>query len=475
MTPNRIGQQAIDELAALERQRFIERNPKSVALAERAKRTLFGGVPMHWMADWSTPVPLFLASASGAHFQDVDGHDYVDFCLGDTGSMFGHSPAPIAKALAEQGARGLTTMLPGEDAIVCAELLSQRFGLPYWQVATTATDANRFVVRWVRAITQRKILLVFDGCYHGTVDDVMVRNRDGATVHRDGLIGQAYDLTQYSRAIPFNDVTALEAALATGDVAALLCEPAMTNIGMVLPELGFMQKCRELTRKYGSLLIIDETHTISTGIGGCTRLWDLQPDFFVLGKPIAGGVPCSVFGFTKAMADAMELARNAVNENTDGHGHSGMGTTLSANALTMHCMRANLLEVMTEAAYAHMLPLAARLADGFRTLITKHQLPWSVTELGARCEIQFCARPPKNGAEAEASFHTSLQMAIHLYLINRGVLITPFHNMTLCCPQTTVSDVDKLISTFDQALEALLNITTESENGAKVIVIDEKL
>ncbi len=317
MTASRIGPQAIDELAALERQRFIERNPKSVALAERAKRTLFGGVPMHWMADWSTPVPLFLASASGAHFQDVDGHDYVDFCLGDTGSMFGHSPAPIAKALAEQGTRGLTTMLPGEDAIVCAELLSQRFGLPYWQVATTATDANRFVVRWVRAITQRKILLVFDGCYHGTVDDVMVRNRDGETVHREGLIGQAYDLTQYSRSIPFNDVTALEAALAMGDVAALLCEPAMTNIGMVLPEPGFMQKCRELTHQYGSLLIIDETHTISTGIGGCTRLWNLQPDFFVLGKPIAGGVPCSVFGFTKAMADAMELARNVANENTD--------------------------------------------------------------------------------------------------------------------------------------------------------------
>lgn len=460
MKSSGVSQQAVDALAARERKRFIERNPKSVALAARAKRTLFDGVPMHWMADWSTPVPLFLASASGAHFQDVDGHDYVDFCLGDTGSMFGHSPAPIAKALAEQGARGLTTMLPGEDAIICAELLSQRFGLPYWQVATTATDANRFVVRWARAITQRKTLLVFDGCYHGTVDDVMVRNRDGKTVPRAGLIGQAYDLTQYSRAIPFNDVVALEAALATGDVAALLCEPAMTNIGMVLPEPGFMQKCRELTRKYGSLLIIDETHTISTGIGGCTRLWSLQPDFFVLGKPIAGGVPCSVFGFTEAMSSAMQQARKEASENTDGHGHSGMGTTLSANALAMHCMRANLSEVMTEAAYTHMLLLAASLANGFRGLIAKHQLPWSVTELGARCEIQFCATSPKTGAEAAASFHDSLQMAIHLYLINRGVLITPFHNMTLCCPQTTPSDVEKLIATFDQAIKELRDFSS---------------
>jgi glutamate-1-semialdehyde 2,1-aminomutase len=458
---------AIEQFAALERQRFIDNNPKSVALAKRAKRSLFGGVPMHWMADWSTPVPLFVERASGAHFYDVDGHEYVDFCLGDTGSMFGHSPAPIAKALAEQGARGLTTMLPGEDAIVCAELLSQRFGLPYWQVAATATDANRYVVRWVRAITQRKTLLVFDGCYHGSVEDAMVRHRADATVQRDGLIGQVHDLTKYSRSIPFNDVAALEAALAQGDIAALLCEPAMTNIGMVLPEPGFMQKCRELTQQYGSLLVIDETHTISTGIGGCTRLWHLKPDFFVLGKPIAGGVPCAVFGFTEAMADAMEQARNRANENTNGHGHSGMGTTLSANALAMRCMRANLLEVMTEAAYAHMLPLATRVAGGFQYLIDQYHLPWSVTTLGARCEIQFCAHPPKTGAEAEASFQPALQMAIHLYLINRGVLITPFHNMTLCCPQTSESDVNQLLSTMDQAIEELLNLSSDKTLSTK--------
>src|SRR5690606_23165522 len=291
-----IGEAAVARLQARERALFLERNPKSVALAERARQSLYGGVPMHWMADWSTPVPLFVERAQGARFHDVDGHEYVDFCLGDTGSMFGHSPEPIARALAEQAGNGLTTMLPGEDAVVCGELLAARFGLPYWQVTATATDANRYVLRWARAITRRKTLLVFDGCYHGTVDDVMVRHRDGRTVHRSGLIGQAYDLTQHSRSIPFNDLEALEAALAQGDVCALLCEPAMTNIGMVLPEPGFLQKCRELTRQYGSLLVIDETHTISAGIGGCTKAWNLDPDFFVLGKPIAGGVPCGVFG-----------------------------------------------------------------------------------------------------------------------------------------------------------------------------------
>jgi glutamate-1-semialdehyde 2,1-aminomutase len=468
MTASGISETAVEAFVARERQCFLEQNPKSVALAERARHSLYGGVPMHWMADWSTPSPLFVERAKGARFYDVDGHEYIDFCLGDTGSMFGHSPAPIAKALAEQGDNGLTTMLPGEDAVIAGELLAERFGLPYWQVATTATDANRFVVRWSRAITQRKVLLVFDGCYHGTVDDVMVRCRDGETVHRAGLIGQAYDLTEHSRSIPFNDVAALEAALAQGDVAALLCEPAMTNIGMVLPAPGFMQQCRELTRKYGSLLIIDETHTISTDIGGCTRLWSLDPDFFVVGKPIAGGVPCAVFGCSAAMADAMHIAQQRAHERSSdvsasGHGHSGMGTTLSANALAMHCMRANLEQVMTAAAYTHMLPLAKRLAEGLRRLIEQHALQWSVTELGARCEFQFCAAPPSTGAEAEAAFHDSLQMALHLYLINRGILITPFHNMTLCCPDTCAADVDRLITTLDQALGELLAMPAARE------------
>ncbi|GGH90840.1 aspartate aminotransferase family protein [Pseudomonas fluvialis] len=458
MTSSGISSQAVAQFFAAEQARFLQRNPRSQALAERARQSLFGGVPMHWMADWSTPCPLFVERAKGARFHDVDGHEYIDFCLGDTGSMFGHSPEPVAKALAEQAGNGLTTMLPGEDALVCGELLAARFGLPYWQVTATATDANRYVLRWARAITQRNTLLVFDGCYHGTLDDVMVRQRDGRTQHRSGLIGQAYDLTEYSRAIPFNDIPALEAALAQGDVCALLCEPAMTNIGMVLPDPGFLEKCRELTRKYGALLIIDETHTISTDIGGCTRLWNLEPDFFVLGKPIAGGVPCGVYGCSAEMASAMQAARQRASAGSQGHGHSGMGTTLSANALAMHCMRANLEQVMTVEAYQHMLPLAQRLAEGLRQVIRKYALAWSVTELGARCEFQFCARPPRNGAEAEAAFHDELQMALHLYLINRGILITPFHNMTLCCPQTTAADVDCLLHTLEQALGELLGI-----------------
>jgi glutamate-1-semialdehyde 2,1-aminomutase len=458
MNPCGIAEHAVEALSARERQRFLDNNPHSVALAERARHSLFGGVPMHWMSDWSTPAPLFVASAAGARFSDVDGHDYLDFCLGDTGSMFGHSPAPIAAALCEQAGRGLTSMLPGEDAVVCGERLAERFGLPYWQVATTATDANRFVLRWARAITGRKVILVFDGCYHGTVDETLVRLRDGHTVHRPGLIGQARNLTQHSRVVPFNDLAALEAALAPGDVAAILCEPALTNIGMVLPEPGFLARVRELSRQAGTLLIVDETHTLSTGPGGCTRAWQLQPDFLTVGKAIAGGVPCSVYGCTAEMAQAMQLARAHSREMAEGHGHSGMGTTLSANALAMHCLRANLEQVMTDAAYAHMLARAAELAAGLRALFARHALPWSVTELGARCEFQFCPLPPKTGAEAEAAFHDSLQRLLHLYLINRGILITPFHNMTLCCPDTGAADVELLLATLDAALGELLAI-----------------
>ena len=447
---------AIDALYAAECQRFCVANPASQTLAARAEMHLYGGVPMHWMKDWSTPFALFVNHAQGARFTDVDSHEYVDFCLGDTGAMFGHAPAAIAQAITEQAHRGYTTMLPSEDAVWVGEELHRRFGLPFWQVATTATDANRSVIRWARAATSRPTLLVFDGCYHGTVDDCMVRLKDGRTVHRSGLVGQVHDLTLHTRVVEFNDVAALEQALKPGDVAAILCEPAMTNIGMVLPDENFHAHMRALSRRYGALLIIDETHTISTGPGGYTRAYDLEPDMFVLGKPIAGGIPCSVYGFTAEVAAAITQARAKGNAaEGEGHGHSGMGTTLSANAFAMHAMRANLTSVMTEAAYAHMIPLAETLAKRLRAIIARHGAPWSITQIGARVEFQFCATPPRTGREAEHAFNDVLERCIHLYLLNRGVMITPFHNMMLICPHTTEVDVDRLIDALDACLTDL--------------------
>lgn len=456
MTTHSYNPITLTTLAEREAQTFRLHHPRSAQLATQAKQHLYGGVPMHWMADWSTPFPLFVQSANGARFSDVDGHSYADFCLGDTGAMFGHSPAPVAQVIAEHAAQGYTTMLPSEDAIAVSQALSARFGLPFWQVATTATDANRWALRWARAVTKRQVIVVFDGCYHGTVDETMVRLQNGKTVHRKGLKGQALDLTQYMRVVEFNDLPALQAALQSHDVAAVLCEPAMTNIGMVLPDAGFHVELRRLTRETGTLLIIDETHTISTGYGGYTQAFGLEPDLFVLGKPIAGGLPCSVFGVSAEVAQHMQQLQTANHpDDHDGHGHSGMGTTLSANMFTMRAMRANLEQVMTEAAYHDMIPKAEHLAQGLRAVIAKHQLPWCITQIGARVEFQFSATPPRTGHEAELAFDDALEQGIHLYLLNRGIMITPFHNMMLACPTTQVADMDKLIHTLDAFIQEL--------------------
>ncbi len=437
---------ALDVLAR-ERERFIDSNPVSRALSERAAQHLLFGVPLHWMSDWSTPFALQVREAQGAQLTDVDGHVRADFCLGDTGAMFGHAPPPVAEALVRQATRGYTTMLASADAAWVGEELARRFGLPQWQFALTASDANRFLLRWVRAATGRSKLVVFNGCYHGTVDDVFVDLVDGHPRQRASLLGQVHDLTQHTVVVEFNDRPALERVLASGDVACVLAEPVMTNIGMVMPEPGFWAEAQHLIRAHGACLVLDETHTISSGPGGYAREHGLAPDALVLGKPVAGGVPCAVYGFSAELAErAMRAKRDAP------PGHSGIGTTLAANMLALAAMRANLAEVMTPAAYARMLSLALTLADGLRGVIATHRLPWCVTQVGARVEFQFAPVPPCNGSQAAAMLDPELERIVHLYLLNRGVLITPFHNMMLVCPQTTPDDVLLLLAAFDACL-----------------------
>lgn len=436
--------QRVQALVAEERTSYIARNPESARLARAAAQHLLFGVPMHWMNDWSTPFPLTVREASGARFRDADGHEYVDFCLGDTGAMFGHAPQPVAQAIARQSARGYTAMLPSEDAGPVAAELSRRFGLPRWQFALSASDANRFVLRWLRAATGRSKVLVFNGCYHGTVDDVFVDLVDGVPTQRDSLLGQVHTLTDHTVVVEFNHLPALEAALKHGDIACVLAEPVMTNVGMVLPQPGFWKTAQRLVRQHGALLVIDETHTISSGPGGYARAHGMQPDALVVGKPISGGIPCAVYGLTEELARRVEHAKRSAPP-----GHSGIGTTLSANMFAMAAMRANLEEVMTEAAYQHMFALAAQLANGLREVIARHKLPWCVTQIGARTEFQFTPSAPRNGSEAQAAMDSELEQAIHLYLLNRGLLITPFHNMLLVCPETTSSDVAQLLLVFE--------------------------
>jgi glutamate-1-semialdehyde 2,1-aminomutase len=416
---------------------------------QSAPHWLFG-VPLHWMSDWSTPFALQVVSAQGAHLTDGDGHTYVDFCLGDTGAMFGHAPPAVVAAVQREVAHGCTTMLSGEDVAWVGAELARRFGLPVWQSALSASDANRFLLRWVRAATGGKKLLVFNGCYHGTVDDVFVDLAGGVPMQRASLLGQVHDLTAHTVVIEFNDLAALEAALKGGDIACLLAEPVMTNIGMVLPQSGFWEAAQALIRRHGALLIMDETHTFSSGPGGYAMANGLHPDAIVLGKPIAGGLPCAVYGMTD------ELAARAMQAKLDAPaGHSGIGTTLTANRLTMAAMRATLAEVATEAAFEHMIARCAEVADGLRAAIAHHNLPWCVTQVGARCEFQFGPTPPENGTQAEALFDAELEHLLHLALLNRGALITPFHNMLLCSPATTKADVAKLLQAFEEVLTKL--------------------
>ena len=453
MNQDRLGGiplQRIAEVFEAECSSYVSLHPRSLALAGQGIAGFYQGVPMHWMRDWSMPYPFLVESAQGAVLHDVDGNEYADFCLGDTGAMFGHSPPPVVAAIERQAARGLTYMLPTEDAVAVGRLLEERFGLPHWQVATTATDANRFALRVARAVTSRPRVLVFNGCYHGTVDETFVRLVDGRAVNRPGLLGQVTDLTQLARVVEFNDLPALTAALAHGDVACVIAEPVMTNSCMVLPEPGFHAELRRLTRAAGTLLLIDETHTISTGPGGYTRAYGLDPDLFVVGKPVAGGVPASVWGFTDEVAQRLTAVRSQVPP-----GHSGMGTTLSANALSLAAMRATLEHVMTAEAYAHMESLAGKLAAGLQAVVGQYGLAWHVVRVGARVEFICAPGPLRNGTEAEAAHAPALEQAMHLALLNRGCLIAPFHNMMLVSPATTARQVEALCLAFEAAVASL--------------------
>ena len=452
-TSDRIGGVSAARIEALrirEGAIFADERPKSAAAAAEPSGFL-DGVPLHWMLDWPMPFRMVVAEARGATITDIDGHRLDDFCLGDTGSMFGHSPAPVARAIRRQAGKGLTYMLPNEDAAVVGRLLVERFGLARWQVATTATDANRFALRLARAVTGRPKILVFNGCYHGSVDETMVRLKDGRPINRPGLAGEFRDLTQATEIVEFNDVGALESALARRDVACVITEPVLTNSCMVPPGPGFHEALRRATRETGTLLLIDETHTISSGLGGYTRTFGLEPDLFVLGKPIAGGVPAAVWGMTEEMA-----ARWDAYQKTKEPGYSGMGTTLSANPLQFAAMRATLEEVMTADNYASMERQAARLETGLSRAIARSGLPWHVARVGARVEFICAPGPLSNGAEAEAAHAPALETAIHIALVNRGCLIAPFHNMMLVSPATTARQIDRLVKAFADVCSELI-------------------
>jgi glutamate-1-semialdehyde 2,1-aminomutase len=436
-------------LLARERERFASTHARSRELHERARYALLAGVPMSWMTMWVGGHPIYAAEARGARIVDVDGNKYADLCLGDTGAMAGHKPEPTMRAVAASA--GITTMLPTEDAAWVGSELARRFGLPFWQFSLTATDANRWMLRICRHVTARPKVLVFNWCYHGSVDEAFVTlGPDGREHSREGNVGPQVDPAQTTRVAEFNEIESVEAALAHGDVACVLMEPALTNIGIVLPEEGFLARVREACTRTGTLLIIDETHTFSAGPGGCTAAWGLEPDVVTLGKSIGGGMPIGAYGVSAELAERIAAAEDADLEDT-----GGVGGTLAGNALSLAAARATLGEVLTDSAFEHMSALRERFVAGVEQAFERFSVPWSIVSLGARAEYRFAREPPRTGAESAAAGNRDLEEFLHLYLLNRGVLITPFHNMALMCPDTTEEDVDRHSEAFNAALEEI--------------------
>jgi glutamate-1-semialdehyde 2,1-aminomutase len=453
VTPATIDRARLADRVERERRRFREEHPRSLSRFEDGRRSLLGGVPMSWMAKWPGGFPIALDRARGARLVDADGHAYVDFCLGDTGAMAGHSPAAVVKAVSERFAAkgGATAMLPTEDAAEVGDALARRFGLPFWQFTLSATDANRFALRLCRQVTRRPRVLVFSYCYHGSVDEAIVILEAGRPRSRAGNVGPPVDPLATTTVIEFNDLPALEAALSPGDVAAVLTEPALTNVGIVLPDPGFAEGLRAATRRAGTLLVIDETHTWSAGPGGCTAAWALEPDIVTLGKALGGGLPIGAYGTSAPVA-----ARIAADDQADYVDAGGIGGTLAGNALSLAAARATLSEVLTETAFAGMTALGERFRRGVADAIEAHRLPWSVVSLGARVEYRFRSPPPRTGGESAAAGDEALDEYMHLFALNRGILMTPFHNMALVCPATTAEDVDLHTRVFGEAVRDLL-------------------
>jgi len=439
-----------ERLLARELERFEREHPRSGELARRAGRSLLSGVPMHWMVRWPGAYPVYAAEARGARFRDVDGVEYVDFCLGDTGAMTGHSPEPVVRVVAEQAARGITLMLPSEQALWVGEELTRRFGLPRWQFALTATDANRFAIRLARHVTGRPKILVFNWCYHGSVDETFAALAGGDVVEREANIGPPVPLAETTRVVEWNDVQGLERELARGDVACVLAEPALTNIGIVLPQPGYHDALREATRATGTLLVIDETHTLCSGPGGYTAAHGLEPDVLTVGKAIGSGIPSAAYGFSEEVAARIEASIGR-----DESDVGGIGGTLAGNVLSLAAVRATLEHVLTEEAFTHMIELGERFERGVQEAIDEHALPWHVTRLGARVEYLFRSERPVTGSDAAAGADPLLDRLIHLYALNRGVLLTPFHNMALMSPATTEEDVDRHTAVFREATAEL--------------------
>jgi glutamate-1-semialdehyde 2,1-aminomutase len=442
----------IKELKDREDARWRAEHPRSAELLARGRRVMPNGVPMAWHVGSYHHLPPWAVEGHGARFTDVDGHTYSDFNIADMSMFCGYGPEPLVRAVADRVARGSQFLLPTEDAIVVSEELGRRYGLPKWQYTLSATHANTEAIRVARVVTGRDRVLLFDGKYHGHLDQALVElDPTGALVPEER--GLPRDIVDGTVVVPFNDVAALSRALERGDVALVLTEPALTNnFGLILPDPGFHEALRWTTRMSGTLLALDETHTQVVGPGGLTRAWGLEPDIVTSGKSIAGGIPFGAWGMTDAIADVLTQVKGPDGERSD---LIATGGTLFGNALSMAAARVTMLEILTPEAYAHTQRLGTRLAEGMRDAVAGAGLPWHIHHLGPRAGYTFRPTPVRNAAEARTCRDDLLTRLIRIWLANRGVWEAIVGAGPVASVPATDADVDAYLAGWESLLAAL--------------------
>jgi glutamate-1-semialdehyde 2,1-aminomutase len=441
---------SVRRLEETENARFVAERPRSLALLEQARRSMPRGVPMAWMDDLYDHPPVWASHGRGSRFTDVDGHTYLDMYVADMSAFCGHAPVPVVEAVARRIELGNQFLLPGEDAIAVAEHLAGRYGLPKWQFTLSATQANTEVIRLARELTGREIVLMFDAKYHGEGDATLVIEEGGEVVPESR--GLPPGIAHQARIVQFNDVGALQAALDPGDIALVLAEPAMTNAGLLLPQPGYHKALRDATRSAGTLLAIDETHTLVCAYAGLTGAWGLQPDFLTLGKALAAGVPLAAYGMRDEISSLIappEESRTVSGAFVD---EVATGGTLFGNALSMAAGRAALLDVLTEEAFERTAALGERMAAGLRTAIDSAGVHWGVAQYGAHASYFFSAEPPTDGAGSRAADHPGLRALIRVFMANRGVWESGWWLGPTVSVAHAAEDVDRYVETFEAFL-----------------------
>ncbi|MFT4230452.1 MAG: transaminase [Microbacterium sp.] len=450
----RVRERASAHTAQL-RESFASRRPNSRRASQEQRAHLPYGTAMHWFSQWPLPHPIYVDHAIGNRLTDVDGIEYLDFCLGDSAALFGHGLTEVAERVSERLRRGAQTMLPTEEAGEVATELARRFGLPQWQFTLSATDANRAAIRVARAIAGRSRVLVFDGKYHGSIDELhLVLDEHGDARELPGVHGLGVDFERTTAIVPFNDLEALRAELERGDIAAVITEPALSNGALMLPDPGFHDELRRLTRLHGALLILDETQTIVAGIGGFTRQWGLEPDILTLGKSFGGGVPVGLWGMTDEVARGLDDYLRSGGSHAN---HAGFGGTLAGNALGVAAVSAVLQTASTEDAYARSVARAEQIEAGLNDIIERSGAPWSVSRAGLRVWVVFSERAPRAVAEYRTTVDPVVSDYLHLSLAEQGVLLGPFTNGILVAPQTDEEDVARLLTAYGDALARLID------------------